>query len=294
LWLYPLGFRRRYGEEMQAMLDEAPPRLVNALDLVRGALMAHVRPPASTVDAVSASDRVRASASGVLACWVLFAAAGFGFYKTTEDHPFSTAGHAHPLLRDAHLAVQAFAVLASISVVIGALPLIAAALTQARRDGRVRRSISAALLPVIAFAGFTGLLLALARTEAAGGPSVGLRMAFVVWAVAGLVCGEACVLGCRASLFALALPRRRLLGALTAASLVTAAMLVIASATALYATALGVDASDLARAPNGPFQLISTLASLIVQVAVMALAGALAITSLRRGWRVAGQLPDAS
>src|SRR5690242_13012811 len=149
VWLYPLAFRRRYGAEMEAMLDDAPPRLVNVLDLVRGALVAHVRPPASVADAASPGDRVRASASGVLACWVLFAAAGFGFYKTTEDQPFSVAGHAHPLLRDAHLAVQAFAFVASISVVIGALPLIAAALTQARTDRRVRRRLLAALLPVL-------------------------------------------------------------------------------------------------------------------------------------------------
>jgi hypothetical protein len=38
-------------------------------------------------------DRVRASTGGVLACWVVFAASGFAFYKTTEDAPFSAAGY---------------------------------------------------------------------------------------------------------------------------------------------------------------------------------------------------------
>ena len=68
------------------------------LDLIRGALVAHLHPHNAPPGAVDAADRVRASASGVLMCWVLFAAAGFAFYKTTEDPPFSAAGHAHPLL----------------------------------------------------------------------------------------------------------------------------------------------------------------------------------------------------
>jgi hypothetical protein len=43
---YPLAFRRRYGDEMKVLLDQSPPRLVTLLDLVRGALAAHLRPPA--------------------------------------------------------------------------------------------------------------------------------------------------------------------------------------------------------------------------------------------------------
>src|ERR1022692_587373 len=98
LWLYPLAFRRRYGQEMRALLDQTPTRALAVLDLLRGALAAHLRPPATADGLVDSADRMRASASGVLACWVVFAAAGFGFYKTTEGAPFTAAGHAHPLL----------------------------------------------------------------------------------------------------------------------------------------------------------------------------------------------------
>src|SRR6202020_699325 len=134
LSLYPLAYRRRYGEEMPARLEDEPPRARTVLDLLKGALVAHLRARNAPAGAVDPADRVRASASGVLMCWVLFAAAGFGFYKTTEDQPFSDAGHVHPLLRDAHLAVQAVAVIASAAVVLGALPLIAVA----RAGDRVR------------------------------------------------------------------------------------------------------------------------------------------------------------
>ena len=74
----------------------------------------------------------------MLACWVVFAAAGFAFYKTTEDAPFSAAGHAHPLLGAAHVAVQAIAVMASAVVVLGALPLIWAAFQHARDEHNLR------------------------------------------------------------------------------------------------------------------------------------------------------------
>ena len=46
LALYPLAFRRRYGQEMRALLDETPPGVHTVLDLLRGALAAHLRPPA--------------------------------------------------------------------------------------------------------------------------------------------------------------------------------------------------------------------------------------------------------
>lgn len=78
LSLYPLAFRRRYGEELSALLEDAPPRMLAVLDLLRGAILAHLRPTAAGGALVDPSDRLRASASGQLACWVAFAAAGFG------------------------------------------------------------------------------------------------------------------------------------------------------------------------------------------------------------------------
>ena len=87
LLLHPLAFRRRYGDEMCALLERTRVRPMTLLDLLRGALVAHYRAPAALAGLVDGADRMRASASGVLACWVVFAAAGFGFYKTTEDAP---------------------------------------------------------------------------------------------------------------------------------------------------------------------------------------------------------------
>jgi hypothetical protein len=205
--LYPLAFRRRYGEELTALLMDAPPRMLAVLDLLRGAIVAHLRPTVAEGVLVDPADRLRASASGQLACWVVFAAAGLGFYKTTEGEPFVAAGHAHHLLGDTHLAVQALAVLASAAVVLGTLPLILAALVQARAEPHLRRLVSLPPLAVLVFAGVTGLLVVLAHFEPAHHTSTVGGMAFIIWAVAGLACGAVCVVAARAALFGVAVPR---------------------------------------------------------------------------------------
>ena len=136
LALYPLAFRRRYGDEMLALVEDSPPSSRATFDLLWGAAIAHVRPSVGISAALSPEDRLRGTSSGVLACWIAFAAGGLGFYKTTEDHPFSKAGDAHLAVGGAHTAIQILAVIASIAVIAGALPLVVPALRQARRSGR--------------------------------------------------------------------------------------------------------------------------------------------------------------
>jgi hypothetical protein len=291
--LYPLAYRRRYGEEMQKLLEDDPATAGTVLDLIRGALLAHLRPQSAPTGAVDAADRVRASASGVLMCWVLFAAAGFAFYKTTEDEPFSAAGHVHPLLRDAHVAVQVVALMASALVVLGALPLIAAALGRARQDPAVRRSVVLPLVPVIGFAVLTTIVVVLAHSAGrhpASGAGSGMA---VVWGIAGIGCGVGCVLGCRAALFATPVSASSLRAALIFGALVMVAMFMIAAAAAIYAVALATDAAGVAAESNGPFQVMSVTASLIVVTAVMVVMAGLAATATRRGWRVRGELDAA-
>ncbi|MGA8744336.1 MAG: hypothetical protein WB507_00535 [Solirubrobacterales bacterium] len=290
LSLYPLAFRRRYGEEMRSLVDEEPARAPAAIDLLRGALAAHLRPPTAAAGLIGPSDRVRASLSGVLACWVLFAAAGFGFYKTTEETAFRAAAHAHPLLGGAHLAILVAALVASATVALGASPLIAAALAEARRRGSLRALLGLPALSLVLFAGLTAALALLARSHA----SVGLGgVAFIAWGIAGLACAAVCVLASRAALFAVPLAPWRLLAALAGGTLLSAAMAVITLATAAYAIALPLQAPHLAAASNGPLGVLSVTASLLLQVIVMVAAGTLAAITTRRGWRVAAQL-DAS
>jgi hypothetical protein len=195
------------------------------------------------------------------------------------------------MLRDAHLAVQALALAASVMIVLGALPLIAVAVRQARQAPSLRRAVVLPFVPVVVFALLTAGFVVLAHADgshhASGSPhpaALGYGAA-VVWAVASLGCGVACVLACRAALFATPLPPERLRAALAAATFVTALMLAITAAAALYGVALAADASQLAGAPTGPFGLITTANAVLGQVVVMMAAGALAATTTLRGWR---------
>jgi hypothetical protein len=285
LRLYPLAYQRRYGDEMQALLEERPATARTVLDLLRGALIAHLRPADGPTGAVDPADRVRATTSGVLMCWIFFAAAGFGFYKSTEDYPYSEAGHTYPLLRDAHLAVQAIALLASAAVVFGALPLVAAAVARARREPGAWRLVWRPLVPVIGFGALTAVFVAIAHTQSSNQGTTAGNGAAIVWAIAGVASGVACVLACRAALFATPVAPARLRTALAAGTLVTIAMLAIAVFTAVYGIALAIDASQLAAEPNGPFGLLSVGSSLIVAAIVMVAAGALAAVTTLRGWR---------
>lgn len=118
LLAYPLAYRRRYGEEMRALLDDVPADGRAVVDLFRGAAVAHLRPVPGC--GLAAEVRLRLGVGGVLVCWAAFAVAGLAFYKSVEGYPFSAAGEAHPALGASYLAVQIAAVVASIAVVAGA------------------------------------------------------------------------------------------------------------------------------------------------------------------------------
>jgi hypothetical protein len=286
LALYPLAFRRRYGGEMRALLEDSPPEPAVLPDLVMGALRAHLSPPPGLDCMVTTSERLKGSLSGVLACWVAFAAAGLAFYKTTEGVPFNTAGGERIALFGLHLAVAALAALASGAVLAGAAPLIATALGRARRDGALRRLIALPVAAVATFAALTGAISVLAqRHPGAAGGGAGL----IAWILAGGGCAVVCVLTSRRVLFAIPIPRRRLGLAFIAAMLVTGAMAAIAVAVAFYAVAMVLGASHLATAENGPALIsTSTWLSLTMQLTVMSASTALATITTLRAWGALG------
>jgi hypothetical protein len=283
LALYPVAFRRRYGDELLALVEDSPPSSRTTFDLLRGALVAHARPPAGIAATLSSEDRLRATSSGVLACWIAFAAAGFGFYKTTEDHPFSKAGDAHLAIGGTHMAIQILAVLASIAVLAGALPLIVAALRQSRRARAVRRAMGLAIGAVALFAISTVALVVFA-TSAKSLSDTAAGVAFSAWILIGLLSGGVCALAARSGLFATRVRHQGLLAALACGTLVTVAMALMALATALYVGALAVNASSLAGQDNGPFGVPSVGISIGIQLVVMLGAASLATVSTRRGW----------
>lgn len=276
LRLYPAAFRRRYEGEMRAMIEQSSPRALTILDLLAGALRAHLRPPSHLQ--LRLEHRLKASMSAILACWVLFGAAGFGFYKTTEGSSMggSTA------LTGTHLAIVILAAIASLAMLAGALPLIGPAVGQAWARPRLRWTVVLPPALLSLFAMLTGLLALGVRAHP--GRALGGSI-FIAWGAIGLLCGAACVIASRAALLAIDVSRRRLLWAMGCATVLTSAMLAMSAATAAYASALPIVAPAFAAAGNGPFGVLSVFASIVVQLVVMVGAGALASVAARRGWR---------
>lgn len=287
LALYPLGYRRRYGAEMAALVEDqgASPRAV--ADLARGAFRAHMRPEPGVSAAVGREDRMRLGVSAVLLCWLLAAGAILAFAKTTEGPAFRAAASAHAPLGAAHTALGVCAAIASMAFLLGAAPLVAVALAQAHERSAVRRAALAAFGSVAVLIAATGALVLVANQDPAPGDA--LRTALLAgWIVVGAACALGCALAARRGLFAAAVPAPVLRFAAACAGVVAVAMVGIALATLAYVVSLVSSATDLASAPNGPLGNPDVRASLLLVLAMMVAASVPAALAARRAWRGVG------
>jgi hypothetical protein len=288
LALYPLAYRRRYGAEMEALVEDSGASPGAVADLARGALRAHLRPEPAVAEEVGRDDRLRLGVSAILLCWVLFAFAGLALYKTTEGRSFRGLGDAPSLLGITHTGIQILAAVASLAVVLGAAPLVLAALRQAGSRPEARRAALLACGCVATFGAVTTGLVVLAATKP--GFSSGVEaLLLAAWALLALGCGVGCALAARRGLFAIAVPRRTLVFATVCASVVAAAMVGIAALTLIYLFDLVIAAPGLASTPNGPLGEPNARLSLLLQLATMSALAVPAALAAKRAWR--GALP---
>lgn len=281
LALYPLAYRRRYGEEMAALVEDNGASPSAVADLLRGAVRAHLRPAEGPEAELLPGDRLRLGLSSILLCWVVFSAAGLGLYKTTEDHAFTAAGDAHGLLGAAHFAIQLIAIVSAAAVVLGVVPLVIIALRQARDRRAVERALVLAVACIVVFGVASGALVVVANLLRAPGDALAAA-SLAIWTCLALACGIGCALAGRLGLFAITVPRDVLRASAACATVVVLGMIGIAVATAVYLVALLHDAPGLASEGNGPLELASVATSLGIQLAVMALVAAVATVSTRR------------
>lgn len=292
LALYPLAYRRRYGEEMAALVEDqgASPRAV--ADLARGAVRAHLRPEPTVSEALGRDDRVRLGVSAVLLCWLFFGAAILAFAKTTEDPAFQAAASAHAALGGARTALGVFFALASLAFVVGAGPLVVLALAQAHRRPRVRRAALTAAGCVVALIVATAAVVLVANHDPA--PSDAARTALLAgWVCVALASAVGCALAARRGLFAAAMPAPALRLAAGCAAVVATAMAGIAAATLTYLIALVASATALASTPNGPLGGPDVRVSLLLVLAAMVTAAVPAALAARRAWRGCAGAPAA-
>jgi hypothetical protein len=287
LELYPRAYRRRYGEELRAVIEQQPVTIATLFDLMLGALDAHFAPGGLVA---SPPSRIRGAISASLTLWLAVIAVGAGFAKATEDVPFRTAEAAHPLLGGARIAVVVLAVIAAAIVVITGAPIALSILRQAwrERSPSLRRAVLIPLLGIALFALATGGLVLVAHHVHGNGSVLG-HVAFLIWIGFAVVIAGACALGAR-----VAIERARLhLAALGLAAcgtwLLARVIAGLTVAMALYVVLLAVYAGNLQRLSNGPVDLPTDVV-LVGQVVAMVVISGLALLTARRGLRARATL----
>jgi hypothetical protein len=137
LALYPAAWRARYAREVGSLLSEHPASLWTVLDLVLSAIDAHLHPDYLPEGVLSMTSRLRSSA---IAVWCAFAVFALGYLilgrETDPRPPFNAVAQTHADVALAWQIQSASATLAVLALLVGGLPILAAALVGAWRGGR--------------------------------------------------------------------------------------------------------------------------------------------------------------
>jgi hypothetical protein len=132
LRLYPRNWRQRYEEEMLAMLELCPSSFLDRVDLVFGALDAHLHPHLGTTG-LSLYERMkymlsllRRSLLTIFCASIGFLLAGLGFQKMNEYDDFLRAAQTYSLVGLSYHLVGIGTVVLFLAVLGGGLPIASA------------------------------------------------------------------------------------------------------------------------------------------------------------------------
>lgn len=141
LRLYPRAWRDRYGDEVASVLAEHRVTYWTALDLVLGALDAHLHGDLLPRRLTSMAHRIRSSEIAIFCAFVLFCVAWVALRFIRDPLPtweWETATAAHPALRTSLTILDLASLVATLAILVGGLPLLVTAITQAIVARRVR------------------------------------------------------------------------------------------------------------------------------------------------------------
>jgi hypothetical protein len=159
--LYPSAWRRRYADEFEALLEQCLHTPLDVLDILLGAIDAHLNfSPVTDWRSLNMNNKLRTAILIVFASYIAFIVAGMALYGLADDSPMAAlmkTGTDMPLLLS-WLTVEAGAVIALVAVVAGGLPLawvaIRRALTGSRSDLRLLMVPPLAFLALVIYAVF--------------------------------------------------------------------------------------------------------------------------------------------
>src|SRR5689334_16463793 len=131
LRLYPRAWRDRYGDEVASVLSEHRVTYWTALDLVLGALDAHLHGDLLPRRLVSMAHRMRSSEITIFCAFVLFCIAWLPLSLVRDPLPiWQDALAAHPELLIALTLLGIAALIATLAILVGGVPLVVSALAQ--------------------------------------------------------------------------------------------------------------------------------------------------------------------
>lgn len=195
---YPDAWRRRYGDELAALIEDelgdGAPTARLRVSLARAGLAERARHSGLVGHSRPARERVRAGALVVLAGWTAAMVAGAVFAKTSEHFSLSAPPAALATARGAFVAVVVLGVVGAASVLAGAVVALPAAVAYLRSGGwaSVRGPIvRAAVVTAAAAAGLVPLAawarhLDVAQRNGADGAYLAAVATWAALVVAGL------------------------------------------------------------------------------------------------------------
>jgi hypothetical protein len=246
----------------------------------------------TTTATTATTARLRRAEITVFCAYIAFVLAGLAFAKITEYDDFGDATRAHPLIGGAFtiLVVGAYVTLAA--VVLGGLPLAAAA---ARAALVARRWGILALLavPALAFAVFAGSAQLLGQVvapalHAGSGPTRANVVLGISLAVVLLLCAIASTAAVTSAIVRSEIPPRLYRFARIPAALAALAMLVVTASLLVWGLSLRADVPSLFNGEDG-LMASNTAANWLVQLAIMGGATAIALWATIRGFAVSGK-----
>ena len=288
--LYPAAWRRRYGDEFEALLEQTrlTPRIL--FDVAVAAVDAHLNPTAPLRKWPFMFERLRASELAVFAGWILFVVAGLGFAKMTEDSAFGAAGGANPAVGLAYDAFGVGAVVALLGVLAAGVPIAWAIARSAFRTHRWRR-LSLLAVPPVSLTVWVGVTFLLVNAVDPPPPDRAMRVEYfaynplfvftwvAVFSLAAVVSTVAVTVAAINGEVAPGLYRR----AVTPALIVAGAMAIVVLALAVWGVALLATTPSLFWG-NGGVLATSTALTWLGVVAGMGAGAAVAIRGAAVAW----------
>lgn len=284
LRLYPRLWRERYEEELLAMLEQRPISFLDGLDLLFGALDAHLHPHLGTTG-LSLYERMmqmistlRRSLLITFCAYIGFVIAGIGFQKLTEYDDFVEAARTQSIVGISFNLVLAGSIVALLAVLAGGLPIVFAIIRSALARKRYG-SLFLLAVPILAFVGFLGATLLLERIWPANAPALqthasrGIFLS-IFFGTAIASTGAVCFAVARSEI-----SERVLRFAVLPSLLATLSMALMLIATLVWGLGLRSSVPQLFNSNEGMFGT-STSGSWLKIVIIMAIATILAVISL--------------